>query len=484
LTLAALLTFFSVLIAILSLARPVRRRSLELFVPRWRMSAAISLSLACIICRDAPLGMKPLFGWPLPTVLFGLTLASFIFPVGAALWCWGTWRRAKLTTRNITRLGGIFSAAVRENEFDEVERIVRRNEDRLERLPTPSASLLFSPAIVSALVASRSFLHLDLLAKLPFLSSLENRFEVVDTVVRELLRSSASPLRSAVVSRFGGVERLKYTDADRMLMEKTFENPEWYLATNAHYPLLISAVEELRKGLHDAEYNGSGRDYEASQGISMRSRCPIYLAEKTEFLSIEAAIRKGATGDFYISDLFDIFRFVQDRSKYDETVWKSDRNNREFPTPYSYLLHEIAYDLRGLSSDAVEQSIVQATPQRVTEPGRIAQDLAQNWAICVWNIGDSEGQVGPEFRSCLLEEYLKFVLQLGWEPSEICFGLARDAEGLEAWRDLFLRRLQDVFRVPGKRYAELRKAFDNLDHGKRYVFEGLDWLEKELFTVE
>jgi len=482
-TLAALLTFFSVLLAILSLARPVGRRSLELFVPRWRMIAALLLSLACIVCRDAPLGVKPLFGWPLSTVLFGLTLGSFLFPVVAAIWCWVTWHRAKLTGRNLCRLTGVLSAALRERQFDEVERIVRRNENRLERLPASSASILFSPAIVAALVESRSFVHLELLAKLPFLNSLENRFEVVDTVVRELLRSNLSPLRSSVVSRFGGLEHLRYTDSERALVEKTFENPEWYLAAGAHYPLVISAVEELRKGTHDADYNGSGRDYEASQGVSLRSRCPIYLAEKTEVLAIQAAIRKQAKGDFYVSDLSDIFRSVQERSKYDEAVWKSDRNNWEFPTPYAYLLYEVFYDLRRLSSEAVQQSIVPVTPQHVTEPCRIAQDLAQNWAFCAWSIADSAGKVSPEFRSSLIQEYLKFVLELGWEPSEVCFGLDRDAAGLGAWRDLFLRKLQDLFKG-GLRFGELQKGFDSLDQGKRYVFEGYDWLEGELFTVD
>jgi|SRR6185369_2610534 hypothetical protein len=86
-TLAALLTVFSITLAIFSLARPVGRRSLSLFVPAWRMVAAICLSLICIIVRDAPFGVKPPFHWRLDLVEFGLNLGAFIAPVGIALWC-------------------------------------------------------------------------------------------------------------------------------------------------------------------------------------------------------------------------------------------------------------------------------------------------------------------------------------------------------------------------------------------------------------
>jgi uncharacterized membrane protein len=63
-TLEALLTFFGILIAILAIARPVQRASLKLFVRVWLwvLVGAILLSVALLVCRDAPLGWKPLFG--------------------------------------------------------------------------------------------------------------------------------------------------------------------------------------------------------------------------------------------------------------------------------------------------------------------------------------------------------------------------------------------------------------------------------------
>ena len=274
-TLAALLTVLSITWAVLSSARPVGRRSLALLVPKWRMFAAIVLSFLCIVIRDAPFGVKPIFALRLDLAQFGLTIGSFLVPVVVALWCWGTWHKAKLTRKNIPRLEGVIKAALREKEFDEIERILAKNETTLSGLPANVEAALFTPKLVNALVESDSMVHLELLSNMQLMTSLADRFGAVDTVVRSLLHAPVSPLRSAVVSRYGGAENLKYTDAQRELMEKTFLRPEWYLETRADYPLVISAIEELDSGKWDTEYNNVGRSYAARQGISTRSRCPI-----------------------------------------------------------------------------------------------------------------------------------------------------------------------------------------------------------------
>jgi hypothetical protein len=482
-TLTALLTVFSITLAIFSLARPVGRRSLALFVPLWRMVLAICLSFLCIILRDAPFSVKPPFGWRLDLVEFSLTVVAFIAPVGIALWCWYTWSRAKLTRRNIGGLDAVLKAALREEEFDEVERIISKNKNRLDQLPSSAASALFNSKIVAALVQSNSMVHLELLSNMQFLSSLDDRFGAVDIVVRELLRAPASPLRSAVVSHYGGVENLVYTEMERALMEKTFLNPQWYLETRADYPLVISAVEELGSGKFDTDYNNVGRAYEARQGISTRSHCPLYLAAKTIVLAIEEAIKKRAEGDFYVSDLLDIFRAVQERSRFNKEVWDSDLANSEFPTPYAYLLYEIADDLYSLSCAAVQSATSKVQPPQVEAPDRIAHDLALIWSFCVWNIADSKAQVSPGFRDGLIREYLKFILELGWEPSEVYHGPSGNGvQGLETWRDLFAEELRQRFvGDSGKRLDTLRQAMQSLDRGKMYVFNGYDWLEQKLF---
>jgi hypothetical protein len=481
-TLEALLTFAGILVAVWAVVRPVQRRSLALFASPWRVGAGILLAFVLIFCRDAPFGLPPPFGWPLPSVLFGLTVGAFIVPVGAALWSWFSWHRAKLSGEKFRRVENIFQAALREREFDEVERIVRRNQKHLDRLAPSAVSVLFHPTMIAAIVGSGSLVHLELLADMRFLRSVDDRFGVVDEVVRELLRSDISPLRSLVVSRYGGLEHLTYTASEQDLVAKTFTKAEWYVDANAHYPLVISAVEALRSGRFDTEYNDIGRSYEADQGISARSHCPIYLAAKTEVIAIEAALEAKFEGDFYVSDLFDIFRAVQERSNFNRAVWEDGRSNSEFPTPYAYLLYEIHGDLWNLSAKALEASTLESGTPIAESPGRIARDLALTWSFCVWNIASSEDQVSPEFRKYTIKQYLLFVLALGWGPSEIYLGSSRGhVAGLDTWRDLFLGQLRDRFRGDASKRTVLREAMEDLDQGKRYVSDGYDWLENELF---
>jgi len=321
--------------------------------------------------------------------------------------------------------------------------------------------------------------HLELLADMAFLDSLENRFGAVDVVVRELLRSDSSPLLSAIVARYGGLEHLIYSESERKLMERTFENPKWYVAANGHYPLIISALEALRSGKLDRLYNGVGRDYEASQGISSRSSCPIYLAVKTEVIAIDAALGERAEEDFYISDLWQIFNAVLERSTFDKSVWGNSFSNPEFPTPYAYLLYQISADLRALSVNA----LVSATESpKVDAPGRIARALAQSWSFCVWNIADSQGQVSPQFRKDVIRQSLLFILGLHCEPTEIYHcpsGIGTD--DLVPWRDLFLSELRKRIIGNPRRLEAIREAFDSLDQGKMFVFHGREWLEEKLF---
>jgi hypothetical protein len=482
-TLEAVLTFVGILIAVLAIARPVQRRSLFLFVPIWSLVAAILISMGLIICRDAPLGVSPPFGWPLPILLYGLTIGAFVIPVMAALWSGLCWYRGELTGSKIEHVEKVFQAALREREFDEVERIVRNNRARLELLPPSAASVLFSPAMVAALVDSRSFIHLELLANTKFLRSLENRFDVVDVVVRKLLWADASPLRSAVVSRYGGQEHLEYPKSERTLIEKAFQNPEWYSLTRADYPLTISALEALRKGEIVAEYNSNGWDYAAPQGISARSRCPIYLAVKTHVLAIEGALEKGVEKDFYVSDLWDVFRAVQGRSNFDESVWLSVESQREYPTPYAYLLYQISSDFEHLSAKALQRATSRDTPQRAEAPGRIAVDLARIWSCCIASIADSQDQVSPAFRKDLIRQYLLFVLALRYQPSEVYVGpVEHDIAGLDVWCDLFLKEMRNrIVSVGSIKRQMVREAFVSLDQGKWFVGQGYSWLEQQLF---
>jgi hypothetical protein len=244
----------------------------------------------------------------------------------------------------------------------------------------------------------------------------------------------------------------------------------------------MSAMEALRSGNLDTEYNDIGRDYEARQGISMRSSCPIYLALKTHVLAIKAAIEKGVEKDFYVSDLFDIFTAIQERSEPKEKIWGDARSNPEFPTPYAFLIYTITTDLADLSRKAVESAVCQGTSQCVAVPGEVARDLARNWSFCVWSIARWRSPVTSKFRNRIIERYLVFVLTLSWAPSEIWLSASSaDSQGLAAWRDLFSDELKARFaRSSFFEGKALEETVNSLDQGKGYVRSGYSWLKEQL----
>ncbi|HEY4380206.1 MAG TPA: hypothetical protein VGN01_07665 [Acidobacteriaceae bacterium] len=478
-TFEALLTFASVLIAAYAIARPVQRRSVALFVPSWLLPAALLLAFGLLVVRDAPFGVKPLFHMSLEFAEFSLTASSFVLLVAAAGWCVWVWHSAILTPSKMKKVEELFQAALLEGEFDEVERVIRKNHDRLTGLPPTASSILFQPKMVTSLTESGSLIHLELLSDLSFLKTLESPFRAVDAVVRDLLVTDISPLRTVVIAHYGGHDAPNLSDHDSSLLNRTFLNPDWYKASRADYPLTISAIEALGSGRFDAAYNARDDRYDATQGISTRASCPIYLALKTQTLAIEAVLNKGiTTGDFYVTGLMDVFRTVLRRSQ--TTSWNEDLH-WEFPTPYAYLLHNVIYDLQHLSELAVRKATTNTTPPVVAKPGEVARWIARTWTACTWLIASPGDAVSDNFQENMIQVLLNFILQLHSQPSEI-YPSWEDvpASELLAWRDLFVAELREKFVADKVRQQVLKTAINGLDYGKGWVFSGRSWLELEL----
>src|ERR1700688_3490249 len=133
--LEGLLTYFGLLAAALAIMGPVQRRALSLFVPRWLIPSSIVAALAFLILRDTPLGIPPPVGWRLDLVTYVLTLGPFLLPVSAAVIAWLLWLDGELSSGNLPQLEAFLQAALREGKFDEVDRVLRRNHDRLARIP-------------------------------------------------------------------------------------------------------------------------------------------------------------------------------------------------------------------------------------------------------------------------------------------------------------------------------------------------------------
>ena len=76
--------------------------------------------------------------------------------------------------------------------------------------------------------------------------------------------------------------------------------------------------------------------------------------------------------------------------------------------------------------------------------------MARIWSSCVGCIAGSEGQVSEDFRPVVIEGYLVFILELGWQPSEVYSAPADEVEGLDVWCRIFLvfRALIKYLKIP------------------------------------
>lgn len=409
-----------------------------------------------------------------------LRVAAFFVPVIAVVVSSILWHGAKLTEGNKKRLAEVLLASLRESRFNEVERILRKNARFLPDLPAEALGVLFRRQMVRELLRGGSALHLSLLSDKEFLKSLKDRHTPVDAVVRELLLAENSPLRSAVVASFRGHEGLPYTQEEQDVFGSTFQNPEWYCEANGHYPLIRSAMEELRSGRLDVEYNQRGSNYETNEGISPRSRCVIFLAIKTEVLAIAAAVSNDFEEDIYVTDLWNLFRAIRKRSVYDSEVWEGALSNREHPTPYAYLLYQIVDDLQQLSYAAFRRASSSGRESSIAPPGNMASRLSPAWAYCLLEVASdgAAANLSESFRRHVLRAYLEFVVQLGSE-----FGLwgREGVTGLDPWRNLFCKTLGDCFRGQDRNVRSwLTEGINALDGRSPHISAQKVWLKRTL----
>ncbi|WP_263384786.1 hypothetical protein [Granulicella arctica] len=480
--LEALLTFFGLLAAAVAIMGPVQRRALLLFVPTWLLPASSLVALILLIIRDAPFGVAPPFGWRLDLVTYLLGLGAFVLPICGAILAWFLWWNAKLTSRNLPQLEELLQAALRESEFDEVDRVLRRNRLGLLKLPPNTATLLFNPRLVHQMVSSHSFIHLELLAQRPFLESLESRLHSVETVVREILAAETSPLQAAVVRRFGGIEHQQFTSSDETLIESTFQNPHWYHDTNAHYPLIITAMNKIESGVLDVPYNLSDENYVAKQGVSKRANCLLYLAIKTEVLALDSAVDLGVEEDFYISDLWQILMKIYSHSKYDVAALESASGPHIPFTPYSYLLTEITSDFEDLIRNAVAVSVRNSgvAPQDAS-PSSTGTTLVKFWCLSIWELMSEPGRIDPEHLDEIVERYFRFMFAVGWQPSEVLYTGGQPVPHLLAWRGALFEELKVCTMSPkSEHFNVLHRVFGKLDWGKPFISDGYDWLRSQL----
>jgi len=472
LSLEGLLALLGIMVALYALAPPVQRHSVPLFASIQLVALSILVSAGLLIWRSAVMTFYFEF---YPWSDFASQIGAFLIPVLGVIFAYSSWRRAKLTAKKDKKFRKFIQTSIKENKFDESLRILAKNEESIGSvLERETLYLIFERRFIESTVNSRNWIHLKLLSNKELIEKLTDKYASTNNLMRVLLNAETSPMHSAIVVDYGGSEYLRPTKEEGELIEKTLQNPEWYMKVRADYPLIISAHETVASGELDEQYNQKDDLYAAIQGESTRLRCPIYLALKTHVLMLKKAIETKGEGDYYVSDLRDLFKTICEHSKYNVDVWEDKDSNWEYPTPFAYLLKEIIFDLRDLCR---ERKILK---QIIKPPGRIGTDLVGIWATCVSNLGYSREKVSDKFKFELVRYYLIFTLESKKDYEDFD---GDDKQNIGKWCDLLVEKLKRYSRGDKHLREVLFQSMNGLDLGKDYT-NNEDWLRRELDLPE
>ncbi len=468
-SLEGLLTVIGIIIAIYALAQPIQRLSVHIFVPIWLIILLIGSSAIILIWRYAVPTLHYKF---LPWSDLASMIWAFFLPVIGGIIAVIYWYRAKLTTKKNEKFRELILTCLYEDKFGELIRILNRNKESLAGVLEPETlELLFERKFVRHTVSARNWIHLDLFSNKELIEKLTNRFRVTNNIMRELVTAHTSPLHSAIVSVYGGREHTGLTKEERKLVDKTLQKPEWYMSVRADYPLIIFAAGEIASGKFDISYNQNDENYIASQGEGTRLSCPIYLALKTHVLMLEKAIKIEGKDDYYVSDLFQLFRNVYDHSKFDKDVWENIDANMDFPTPFVYLMKQILYDFDDLCTKNFKQG--------ERPPGQIGSELIRMWSlsISIFTYTYKEGRVSDKFKFEFIGEYLSSTMKM-MELYERAEGEKK--ENIKLWRDQLVEGVKSHRIGFGDNREMLTQSMNELDYGKRHIGSYHEWLRGEL----
>ena len=471
-SLGALLTVIGAILAIYALARPPQRKSIDIFVPLWPIVSGIALSAGLLIALEV------LTQWKIesPAARFILGLTAFLAPIGVTIWAVILWYRARLSSRCEPRFRDLLLSCLRDDVYDEAVRILTKNKCHLaDVLTEDTADLIFNRRFIEAMVRASSWLHLDLLKKLP------NHCRAVDRTFRALLASEDSLLRTAALVGEGGDETLRPTKEDDALIKRTLENPEWFHRCRAGRPLVITVCHMIESASLNEAYNRADALYGARQGITPRSKCPVFLSIKTIAHALKASIEHNSctTEDTHqdAADLWWIFRAILEHSVYSKETWDETFGYGEYPTPFGFLLAEILRDYYDICADAWHRSHYGKNP-----PPDILAPVVRMWANCVMLFTeDKEQHVSAKFRGSEACRLLDMTLQQ--RQTEIHTEGDRGAAAV--WTELFVERIKEEMTpwLPASR-RYLGKVLDGMDWAKDYIGDNRDWLRQQLKVDE
>ncbi len=472
-TLGSLLTIIGLVLAIYSLASPSQRKSISLFVPLWIPYTALGFSGVLLIVLEL------LIQWDIksPLSIFLLGTTAFTIPLAAILWSLQLWQKAILTKHSDAKFRDFIHSCIQDDAYSEAVRILDKNKQALAGvLKKQTFDLIFDSRFVRAMSNSQTWIHLELLSDFALLDSIPNYHSALDRTIRELAVAEDSVLRKTAIMKEGGDETVYLSENDKELMGKTFQNANWYHKCRAGYPLVIVAWERISSGIMDETYNQADALYGSRQGISTRSRCPVFIAMKTITHALEYAIEQNTCEERDIHEdsvsLWDIFKTICDRSVYQKETWDEPFGFGDYPTPYGYLLAEILYDYKRICDYGLR--LCNYGNKR---PISLLGPVIYMWAHSVFYMCKKYESTSQELRKNSVVNLLEMIV----ERRQFEINVVENREEAAAWTRLFVDNTVNAMSSIGDEMRiYLSNIVDKMDPGKPHILANREWLVGEL----
>jgi hypothetical protein len=415
---------------------------------------------------------------PYPFVATGFPLAGFALAVWVTIDAVGTWRRGVIPARSLAAVQELSLSALNEGQFDEVGRLMRINTRALRALPEDALLALFDRKLVEEMVKRRNYAHLELLGNESAFGTRRATLTGVDIVSHVLLHADPSPVTSVIVETLGGDDMHAMLASEEELAKRTYGNWRWYVAARAAHSMAVVGHEALISGRYDDDYNLASFHYQTPNATSGRIKCPAYRAVALHYLALEEAQRHGVIDGADPNDFFSVFKAAFARSRV-TPAWDEPNVPSDTPTPFAYLMDQTMRFLQSLARDGYahamgDRRFRDEAGNDIPVPAQaqaVFKRTCESWALCVWFMTTHVGRVPDRFVLLAILEYMNETLQFGFEHGRT----AERTAYAEVAAEEFERHMHNA------RLSQLtRDAFERLDLGKRYVYEGRDWLRDQL----
>ncbi len=468
-SLEGILAIAGIVLAIYSIANPVQRKSINLFVDWWVIPCSLAFSSVVLVWRQGAL----IFGYSLyPWADFASIVLSFLMPVIAVIHARYSWVRAGLKKSNEDKFREFIKTSLREEKYDELVRIILLNEKLISNFDPKTIESIFERGFIYAMAKAQTWIHLKLFSDENIVNVLPDPGKITDSIMRSLLNEPSSPLSKAVYRSYGGYEHSNISEEEWGLIGNTLHNPKWYMNVRADYPLLMAVFEFIDSGHHDEEYNRKDELYIASQGVSSRSRCPVFLTIKTHVLMLDKAIENDPSQDidYYVSDILQLFILICNHSRYDEKIWRNEFGDFGYPTRFAFLLKSILNDFLLLCEKGFSQVN--------RHYGSLGESLVAMWFESIIHLIESQGKVSDHFK----EEAMIFYVDLSLKAREQY--VTSEEEELKSirkdWSELFASTMKNRISTNGALRDTVNTALSKMPSRNYYTNKHHGWFRSSL----